>query len=72
MLTDRQINSIHKQDFETLEQILHECAEALGLVSVREYCEIMETKKRSVYQNIKDKKIKAIDICEHKYPCINY
>lgn len=71
MLTPAQIANIHKFDSKTLLQIMHECAEALGLVSVDEYCDIMGTNKRTTYQHIKDGKLKYFEISNHKYLIIN-
>ena len=71
MLTEIQIANLHKLDSETQITILHECAEALGLVSIDDYCEIMAMKKRNVYYQVKSGKIKAFNIGKHIFPLIN-
>lgn len=71
MLSEKQINNIAKLDTETLIEILQECAEALGIVGVDEYCEIMCVKKRNVYYQIESGKIKSINISGHSFPLIN-
>jgi len=38
MLTEEQINNLHKLDYQTQLEILHECAEALGMIDIDEYC----------------------------------
>jgi hypothetical protein len=52
MLTDKQINNIHALDRQTQLQIMHECAEALGLVSIPEFCKAMAVKRRTAYDYI--------------------
>lgn len=70
-LTEKQINAIHKLDSDTLLEVLQECAEALGLVSIDEYCEIMYIKKRNLYYKLENNYIKYFEIGGHKYPIIN-
>lgn len=70
-LTDKQIAAIHKLDAETALQTMHECAERLGLVSVNEYSKIMFEGKRTVYQEIKDKKKMHFEISGHVFPAVN-
>lgn len=72
MLTDKQIENIRNLQKEDLVSILHECAEVLGIVSVDEYCQATGMKRRTVYQLIKEKRIKSIKIAGHIYPMINY
>lgn len=72
MLTDKQIENIHKLDSETQLQIMHECAEALGLVCIPEFCDAMSLKRRTAYDYIENKKIKTFNIGIHKFPLINY
>ena len=70
-LTDNQKANINDIDSELALDILHECAERLGLVSVSEYCKIMGCKKRTVYLQIEQNKIKSIDFCGNKLIIIN-
>jgi len=70
-LTDKQIADIHKLDTNTVIEIIHECAERLGVVSVDEYCQITGEKKRTAYQKIKDGKIKSLTISGKIFPVIN-
>ena len=70
-LTDKEISTIHHLDAEKCIEMLHECAERLGLVSVGEYCEIMHMNRRTVYDHIDKGKIKYIDFCGSKLIVIN-
>lgn len=70
-LTEQQKQNIHSLDTDTILEIMHECAERLGIVSVDEYCKIMGHKRRTVYKKIKDGKIKSITIAGHIFPVIN-
>ena len=70
-LTNKQIAGIHSLDTDTVIEIMHECAEKLGLVSVDEYCQITGEKRRTVYQKIAEGKIKALRISKHLYTILN-
>lgn len=70
-LTENQKANINNIDSELALDILHECAERLGIVSVSQYCEIMGCKKRTVYIQIEQNKIKSIDFCGNKLIVIN-
>lgn len=70
-LTIFQIQNIHKLDTDTAIELMHECAERLGVVSVNEYCLILGKKKRSVYYGMKRQSIKFVTIVDRDYPCIN-
>jgi hypothetical protein len=70
-LTDKQIANINKLDADTAIEILHECAERLGLVSVKQYCSIMNENRRTVYHHIKLNKIKHLTIGENILISIN-
>jgi len=71
MLTDSQKQNLSNLDSDTLLEIMHECAEALGLVSVDEYCKILGMKKRTIYKHLNENKIKCFEISNHKFPIIN-
>lgn len=71
MLTDTQIRNIHALDIDTVIAIMHECAERAGAMFVDEYCAVMGTSRRTVYQQLKQGKIKHLQIGCHKIPCIN-
>jgi predicted DNA-binding transcriptional regulator AlpA len=71
MLTQIQIRNIHNLDTNTQIEILRECAEALGIVSMDEYCEVIGMKRRNVYYQIKEKKIKSLIIGKHIFPMVN-
>lgn len=71
MLTEKQIENLSKLDTDTLIQIMHECAETLGLVTVDEYCKIIGTKRRTAYDNIQKGRIKSININNHIFAIIN-
>lgn len=70
-LTQSEITAIDKCDAEKCIDILHECAERLGLMTVREYVEISGMKRRTVYDHIENGKITAIDFCESKLIILN-
>lgn len=70
-LTDKQIAAIHKLDAQTALDIMHECAERLGLVTVLEYSNIMHERKRTVYQSIKNRKKMYFELAGHLFPAIN-
>ena len=71
MLTEEQKINLAKLDTETLIEIMHECAETLGLVSIDEYCKILCMKRRNVYYQVKSGKIKSVNIANHLFPIIN-
>ena len=71
MLTEQQRNNINKLDSETVIEILNECIERLGVVSIKEYINITGEKKRTVYWKIKHNKIRFIEIDANKYIIIN-
>ena len=53
-------------------QIMNECAEALGCVTIKDYIGIMRIARQSIYDKIHDNKINTFDIGEHRFPLINY
>jgi hypothetical protein len=71
MLTPEQKRNIRNLDTETKIEILHECAEALGLVDIDEYCHVMGMKRRNAYYKIENKNIKSITIGRHVFPMVN-
>lgn len=70
-LTDNERAIIQKMDVEKCTDLLHECAERLGLVSVNEYSKIMAQNKRTVYDHIVNRKIQSIEFCDSKLIIIN-
>ena len=70
-LTDKQKAAINQLDAEMTTEILHECAERLGLVSVDEYSKIMCMKKRTIYDHIEKRLIKSIEFCGNILISIN-
>jgi hypothetical protein len=70
-LTKEQKQNLHQLDTDTCVEILHECAERLGLVDVSTYCEVMGRKKRSVYYAIEEGRIPCIEIGKQKLLIIN-
>ena len=71
MLTDTQIKNIHKLDAVTCLQIMHECAERLGIVSIDDYSKIMCMPRRTIYAKMDKTQIPYFEISEHKFPIIN-
>lgn len=70
-ITDKQIANIQNLDSQAVLEIMHECAERLGLVTVEEYSQIIGVGKRKVYQDIKDKKKMHFEISGHVFAVIN-
>ena len=70
-LTEAQRNNINRFDTELALDNLHECAERLGLVSVKEYCEIMGAKKLTVYGHVAQNKLRHTRLSEHIFIIIN-
>ena len=71
MLTDKQIINIQNLDADTCIEIMHECAERLGVVTVDQYADILCLKRRTVYANLEHGYIKHVVIAGKKFPCIN-
>lgn len=71
MLTQQQTKNIHNLDVATVLEIMHECAERLGIVSVEEYSDIMCIPRRTIYSKIHKKEILFFEIGMHKFPAIN-
>lgn len=71
MLSEQQRNNINKLDSETVIEILNECIERLGIVSIKEYIKITGEKKRTVYWKIKNNKIRYVEIDNNKFIIIN-
>lgn len=71
MLTKQQIQNIHKLDTDTLIEIMHECAERLGVVTVDDYVKVLGVKRRTTYANLERGSIKHVVIGGKKFPCIN-
>ena len=71
MLTKEQIRNIHKLDADTCIEIMHECAERLGVVTVDDYVKILAVKRRTAYSNIERGAVKYVVIAGKKFPCIN-
>lgn len=70
-LTQTEITAIHKLDTEKAIELLHECAERLGLVSVGEFQVISGINKRTIYDHISNGKITSITFCNSKLIVIN-
>lgn len=71
MITEQQKNNIHKLSSDDCLIVMHECAERLGLVSVSRYNSILGIPKRTIYQQLKDNKLKFFEISGVKFPIIN-
>ena len=63
--------TINQLDAFSCIEILHECAERLGMVSVEQATEILCIKKRTLYEQIKRRKVVSLDIDGKIYVCIN-
>jgi len=72
MITDRQLENLNKLPKEDILVIMHECAEILGMVSIKDYSNIMGMPRRTIYDHITFEKIKTFQISEHKFPLINF
>ena len=62
-LTQKQKDNIRDLDCEIIEEIMHECAENLGLVTVAQYNDLFKVPKRTIYDQIKANKIKSLTLC---------
>lgn len=71
MLTKEQRANIHKLDANTCIEIMHECAERLGVVTVDDYADILCVNRRTTYANLERGSIKYVVIGGKKFPCIN-
>jgi len=71
MVTEKQKNNLHRLSSDDLIDIMHECAEALGVVSVTEYCELMLMDRYCLNRQIRSGKIKHVNIGGKKFPLIN-
>ena len=71
MVTDKQIANLHKLESDDLITIMHECAEALGVVSVSDYCKIMNTDRFRLNRRINGNQVKYVKIAGNKFPIIN-
>jgi hypothetical protein len=70
-LTDKQIANINKLDADTAQEILHECAERLGLVTVKEYCNITGCNRRTAYSHIANGSLAYTMISNNIFVIIN-
>ena len=71
MLTKQQIHNIQNLDADTLIEIMHECAERLGVVTVDDYVKILGAKRRTTYANLERGALKHVVIAGKKFPCVN-
>jgi hypothetical protein len=62
-LTETQIRNLTYLKVEVQIEIMHTCADGLGLMSVKQYHEYSKIPKRTIYQHIIDEKLKTIIIC---------
>ena len=70
-LTDTEKTAIQKLDAEKCTDLLHECAERLGLVSVGEFEKISGMKRRTIYDHLDSGKLTEINFCGSKLIVIN-
>lgn len=70
-LTELQKQKIQHFDAEMATELLHECAERLGLVTVCEYCLMTKEPRRTVYDRIKNNKITNTEFCGQKLIILN-
>jgi len=71
MLTQKQLDRLKKYDNATLLQIMHECAEITGCVSVGEYNEFTGIPKRTIYDKMRDGKIEFFKNSGKFMPLLN-
>jgi hypothetical protein len=71
MLTDNQKANIQHLDAQTCMELMHICADRVGLVDIDEAQEALGLKKRAVYNRMKCGKLRKFQIGKHVYPCIN-
>lgn len=70
-LTTNQIAKLHELDKDMVIEIMHECAEILGVVSVKEYFDATCFARRTVYDYMQSGKLKYFSLSGHKFPVIN-
>jgi hypothetical protein len=71
-LTKEQERNLFNLDPETQLEIMHVCADALGLVDIPTYEKVMLEKRRTIYDKMNREEIKPFLIGKHKFPLINY
>jgi hypothetical protein len=71
MLTEKQKYNLQQLDTEDLIEIMHVCAERIGMVTADQYSIIHKKPRRTVYAGIESGRIKTTTICGHKLPIIN-
>jgi len=71
MITQDLITKINTLSTDDCLLILHELEERLGIVSINEYCNIMNVGKRATYYNMVNGKVKYFSIGKKKLPLIN-
>lgn len=71
MLTENQRANINRLSAQTCIEIMHECAERIGLVDIEEAAEALGIKRRSVYDRMESGKLGVFEIGKHKFPCVN-
>ena len=71
MLTDKQKANINRLDAQTCIDIMHECADRLGLVDIEEASDILDLKRRAIYDRMDKGKLGCFQIGRHKFPFIN-
>ena len=72
MLSQSKLNNIHKLKPEEQLQILHECAEALGLVDIKQAEKATGLKKRTIYDHMHNSKIGKYPLGDHIFPLLNF
>jgi hypothetical protein len=69
MITEQQINNLHKMSKADIKILMHECAEILCLCDIKEAENILCKKRRRIYQLMNEENTLQIGI--HKFICIN-
>lgn len=72
MITDKQLCNIHKLSTDDCLLISRECVDRIGLMSVDEYSKTFNMPKRTIYDYMKQGKIKYLEISGRKFPCVNF
>lgn len=70
-LTTKEIEEINNLDAQKAIEVMHECVERLGLVTVDEYSAVMCQNRRTVYQAAKDNKILKFELSGHIFLAVN-
>lgn len=71
MSKDIIINKLQSMDKSEVLEIMHECAEILGLIDIDTYIGATGEKRRTIYDKMEKGRIKSFPIGKNVFPLIN-